>query len=303
MSTLRTFMDFDVFDADSSVPAPPVWLAMASERAQEVRRASATGLLALLPVEAMIIILSFASSDALAAVSACAVWLDALMATAAPAAVKRLGLCQLPVRRLSEGWACVVRRAELRCASRQVARLSVGVDTVAWIDENGVPRLACRASQQAEGQMLRGRGCGCEVPVYVLPRLSLPHRRARSVACGSFHALVLCEDASLWCTRQLGRSEDPVPPAWTLLRPAPKPGEEATAFVACGAFHCLAVGEHVSGLSIHSLPFTAYHAPHAFHCLAVREHASGLSIHRMSFTAYHAPARTCTRQPPLPRGR
>ena len=177
----------DIFDDDTGGrgTAPPVWLQTLAAVEAARGQAPATGDLARLPPELLVTFLSWLPARGLAAMQSTASWLAGPVRTAATDAVRRLGLLSLPERRLGEGWPCMLRRAELRLASRESSQLSVGLDTAAWIStRSGEPFFVC--------WRLTSRLCDPWQP-----QPTLPCRQALAVACGAMHVLVLLSDGSV----------------------------------------------------------------------------------------------------------
>jgi alpha-tubulin suppressor-like RCC1 family protein len=252
--------DDDVFDAESL----PHWLA-ATTAATPVP----TGLLAQLPVEVIVGILCWLPSEALARCTATIQWLGPLVQTACIESISRMGV-QMPVRRLGEGWPCVLRRAELRLASRNSAHISAGYETAAWISPtSGEPSFV-----RLEADPRTGLG-------FTPWRPLLPRPRALAVACGALHVLVLLDDTSVIILdeerRRAAEAAQPQQPqhvdlplgvdagdgehanavpsassastsgdrhsSCRVLRPAAPAGGERCVSIAAGAFHSLLVGE------------------------------------------------------------
>ena len=189
-------------------------------------------------------------SGALAAASATSRWLCDATRRGAVEAVQRHGV-RLPARRLGEGWPCVVKRAERRAASRAAGRLSAGFSTGAWLASDGTPHFV---KLHPSEDLARWR-----------PQPALPRAKAKGVACGSTHVIVLLDDCSVVIL------ETPAPEhnaeasnacKWRLLRGAyttpsssssppsaeadasqPHAPHERSVAVAAGAWHSFIVGE------------------------------------------------------------
>lgn len=172
----------DVFSDDAlSADAPPAWL-LGHTAATNTTRVAPTGVFSKLPPELLSGIFSCLPSESLANVACCASWCGPSVRMATYEAVERRGL-RLPSRRLGEGWPCVLKRAELRFASRNSAGLSAGYTCAAWINpKDGMPHFV---------QLLD--------PLHPrwFPQPKLPRRAALAVSCGSLHALVLLDDGTV----------------------------------------------------------------------------------------------------------
>ena len=215
----------DIFDASDDDRELPAWLLGSVSSHDEKSHVIPTcTVLSKLPPEILQAILSLLPAVTLARVGNAARWLDALVRRATLDAVKRCGMCSVPERRLGEGWPCVLRRAELRMATRLTGHLAAGFKLAAWITPAGMPRV-----------LLLGEAT--ELPHEWCPVPPLPSRRALAVACGSFHALVLFEDGCVVCIESHTNGMQ-----WRQMRRGAAEGEEAVVAVAAGAFHSLLVG-------------------------------------------------------------
>lgn len=267
----------DVFSDDALAAASnettPSWLLAATAAAAPP--ATPTGDLARLPAEMIVGVLSWLPSDALAAACASARWLSDAVRAAAAEAVQRHGV-RMPARRLGEGWPCVVKRAELRAASRKSGLLSVGFAAGAWVTTDGILHLI---------QLHRATSARTRPYLPWLPQPALPRPRAKAVACGSAHVLVLLDNSSVVLLETPPPTADALPgptggiaerrarPSgrqceWKFVvspegispndatspstsrgsahsgrAPAPPPAYERAVGVAAGAFHSFIVGE------------------------------------------------------------
>ena len=228
---------FDVFsDAPHAPPPTPAWLLAAAAAARDVPAptlADDAPCFVALPPEVHTAILAWLPARALAATAAVAAWLNGPVREACLHICERT-LPTLPVRRLGEGWPCVVRRAELRYESRRADRLSAGAEAIAWISDAG----------EAHFEWLPN-WMGFVAASFPAP----PRQRALAVACGAQHVLCLLDDGSVVCLR-----DGPTPASGTangwerLCLPARDAGAddaepaEHVVSVASGAFHMLLVG-------------------------------------------------------------
>ena len=271
-------MDIFSDDAVASDSTTPSWLLAATATAAP--SSTPSGDLAKLPPEVVAGLLSWLPSSTLAAVCAVSRWLNDATRAGAVEAVQRHGV-RMPARRLGEGWPCVVKRAELRAASREQLRISAGFASGAWLAPDGTPRIV---------QLHHDRSSRVRSYLPWVPQPALPRAVARAVACGSAHVLVLLDDSrvvlldtppptadmmpgadSSWRCAASGRAGRPCewrvldipaaaadspaacaplhasPASGSSARPhLPPPPRERAVGVAAGAFHSLIVGDRGS---------------------------------------------------------
>lgn len=220
-----------IFDCDDPELASPLWLT--SLEAAQCAEADALGLLSRLSDELLLLLLRGLAAQSLASLAACCRPLSDVISRAVPHAVAALGLLHCPARRHGEGWPCVLRRAEVRIASRKTSsRLAAG-HHVALSIMGGRLHAMCLDD------------CGA-VQLWALPPppLSLVPRavRASAVACGALHSLVLLERRVLQLdVLDPAEGQSGCGKQWCVVEREGGP-EEHIVSVGCGAFHSLLVG-------------------------------------------------------------
>ena len=184
-------------------------------------------LLSSLSDELLQMLLSFLDAQALGALTTCGLSFSGPVASAVPLAVGALGLLQLPERRHGEGWARVLKRAELRMASVAASRrLAAGHhEALAILDG----RVHCM-------HIARDGVRTCQLA----PSPSLPPMRVWAVACGAMHTLVLFEGGLVLQQETAKLRQDQV--LHGQLLQGQGSSDELIASISCGAFHSLLIG-------------------------------------------------------------
>ena len=237
------FALFDEPAPASSSEATPSWLTLGSTPPQHTAASPSLGpRFGLLDDDTLHGVLVCLSSASLAAMARCSRALSSHVERAVVPACAALGLRWTPERRAGEGAACVLRRAELRVAANHASTIfAAGHHSGLAIDPHGVVHLL-------QPDMLEL--CSWRLP---LPR------RARAVACGALHALLLLDDGAVLlletpserlsavglvneAANEADAQATRLGARWTTFVPPAGCGGEPVASIACGAFHSLIVG-------------------------------------------------------------